>query len=128
AADRPAGDAPIVQAPVNRAPLFLPISHLRPGRMQPRTTFEGMDALVESVRQFALLQPIRVRPLASQPDAYEIVAGERRWRGAQKEQLDDVAVGVRSMDDRDALQLGLIENLQRSDLTAIDEAQGYRRL
>jgi ParB family chromosome partitioning protein len=96
--------------------------------MQPRTTFEDMDALVESVKEFGLLQPILVRPVAGQADSYEIVAGERRWRAAQKAQLHEVPVVVRTMGDQDALQLGLIENLQRADLTAIDEALGYRRL
>ena len=114
-------------APV-RAPLALPIGQLKAGRMQPRTTFEDMDALVESVKEFGLLQPILVRPVAGQAAAYEIVAGERRWRAAQKAQLHEVPVVVRTMGDQDALQLGLIENLQRADLTAIDEALGYRRL
>jgi ParB family chromosome partitioning protein len=96
--------------------------------MQPRTTFDDMDALVDSVKEFGLLQPILVRPVAGQADSYEIVAGERRWRAAQKAQLHEVPVVVRTMGDQDALQLGLIENLQRADLTAIDEALGYRRL
>ncbi len=112
----------------NRAPLALPIGQLRAGSMQPRTTFDDIDALVQSVSEFGLLQPILVRPIAGQADAYEIVAGERRWRAAQKARLHEVPVVVRSMDDQDALQIGLVENLQRSDLTAIDEAQGYRRL
>jgi ParB family transcriptional regulator, chromosome partitioning protein len=112
----------------NRPPITLPIGRLKPGKMQPRTTFEGLEALIESVKEFGLLQPILVRPIASEPDSYEIVAGERRWRAAQKAQLHDVPVVVRSMGDQDALQLGLIENLQRADLTAIDEAQAYRRL
>jgi ParB family chromosome partitioning protein len=114
-------------APV-RAPLTLPIGQLKAGRMQPRTTFEDMDALVDSVKEFGLLQPILVRPVAGQADSYEIVAGERRWRAAQKAQLHEVPVVVRSMGDQDALQLGLVENLQRADLTPIDEALGYRRL
>jgi ParB family transcriptional regulator, chromosome partitioning protein len=112
----------------NRPPLTLPIGHLRPGRMQPRTTFEDIDVLVESVKEFGLLQPILVRTIAGVSDSYEIVAGERRWRAAQKAQLHDVPVVVRPMGDQDALQLGLIENLQRADLTAIDEALAYRRL
>jgi len=111
-----------------RPPLTLPIGHLKPGRMQPRTTFEGLEALIDSVKEFGLLQPILVRPIASEPDSYEIVAGERRWRAAQKAQLHDVPVVIRSLGDQDALQLGLVENLQRADLTAIDEAQAYRRL
>jgi ParB family chromosome partitioning protein len=120
--------APAARPAPARAPLTLPIGQLKAGRMQPRTTFEDMDALVVSVKEFGLLQPILVRPVAGQPDAYEIVAGERRWRAAQKAQLHEVPVVVRNMGDQDALQLGLIENLQRSDLTAIDEALGYRRL
>jgi ParB family chromosome partitioning protein len=96
--------------------------------MQPRTSFEDIEVLVESVKEFGLLQPILVRPVAGTPDSYEIVAGERRWRAAQKAQLHDVPVVIRTMGDQDALQLGLIENLQRADLTAIDEAQAYRRL
>ena len=111
-----------------RAPLTLPIGQLKAGRMQPRTTFEDMDALVDSVKEFGLLQPILVRPVAGQTEAYEIVAGERRWRAAQKAQLHEVPVVVRTMGDQDALQLGLVENLQRADLTPIDEALGYRRL
>jgi ParB family chromosome partitioning protein len=114
-------------APV-RAPLALPIGQLKAGRMQPRTTFDDMDALVDSVKEFGLLQPILVRPVVGQADSYEIVAGERRWRAAQKAQLHEVPVVVRTMGDQDALQLGLIENLQRADLTAVDEALGYRRL
>ncbi len=96
--------------------------------MQPRTSFEGIEMLVESVKEYGLLQPILVRPLRDAADSYEIIAGERRWRAAQKAQLHDVPVVIRSIDDRDALQIGLVENLQRSDLTAIDEAQGYKRL
>jgi ParB family chromosome partitioning protein len=119
---------PASSAAPSRPPVTLPIGHLRPGKMQPRTTFDGLEALIDSVKEFGLLQPILVRPIASAPDSYEIVAGERRWRAAQKAQLHDVPVVVRSMGDQDALQLGLIENLQRADLTAIDEAQAYRRL
>jgi ParB family chromosome partitioning protein len=126
----PSAEAPAPAArplPV-RAPLTLPIGQLKAGRMQPRTTFEDMEALVDSVKEFGLLQPILVRPVAGQADAFEIVAGERRWRAAQKAQLHEVPVVVRTMGDQDALQLGLIENLQRADLTAVDEALGYRRL
>jgi ParB family chromosome partitioning protein len=112
----------------NRPPLTLPIGQLKPGKMQPRTSFEGIETLVESVREFGLLQPILVRPLRDAADTYEIIAGERRWRAAQRAQLHDVPVVIRSIGDMDALQLGLIENLQRADLTPIDEAQGYRRL
>lgn len=136
----PAAPAPAVVAPAastdndsvrpaaNRTPITLPIGQLKPGKMQPRTSFDGIEALVESVREYGLLQPILVRPLPGAADSYEIIAGERRWRAAQKAQLHDVPVVIRTIDDMDALQIGLVENLQRSDLTAIDEAVGYRRL
>ena len=122
------GNDPLPVLGSGRSPFALPITQLRPGKMQPRTTFEGLDPLVESVRVFGLLQPILVRPVSDKGDVYEIVAGERRWRAAQQAQLHEVPVVVRRIGDQDALQLGLIENLQRSDLTAIDEAHGYRRL
>ena len=112
----------------NRPPLTLPIGQLKPGKMQPRTSFEGIETLVESVREFGLLQPILVRPLRDAADSYEIIAGERRWRAAQRAQLHEVPVVIRSIGDMDALQIGLVENLPRADLTAIDEAQGFKRL
>lgn len=115
-------------SPGKLPPLTLPIGQLKPGKMQPRTSFEGIEMLVESVKEYGLLQPILVRPLRDAADSYEIIAGERRWRAAQKAQLHDVPVVIRTIDDQDALQIGLVENLQRSDLTAIDEAQGYKRL
>ncbi len=112
----------------SRAPLTLPIGQLRPGKSQPRTTFEGLEVLVDSVKQFGLLQPILVRPIRDEPEAYEIIAGERRWRAAQKAQLHDVPVVLRNLDELEALQLALVENLQRADLSPIDEAAGLRRL
>jgi len=108
-------------------PFTLPTAHLRPGPFQPRTTFEGLDSLIDSVRQFGLLQPILVRPTGD-PGAYEIIAGERRWRAAQQAQLHDVPVVVRPFDNLEALQIALVENLQRADLSPIDEAAGYERL
>jgi ParB family transcriptional regulator, chromosome partitioning protein len=125
--DYPSRDVANTYAP-NRPPLTLPIGQLKPGKMQPRSSFEGIETLVESVKEFGLLQPILVRPLRDAADTYEIIAGERRWRAAQRAQLHDVPVVIRSIGDMDALQIGLIENLQRADLTPIDEAQGYRRL
>ena len=128
AAVAPAAANSAPSRPPSRAPMTLPTAHLRAGKYQPRTTFENIDALVDSVRQFGLLQPILVRPIPNEPDSYEIIAGERRWRAAQKAQLHEVPVVVRTLDDLDTLQLALVENLQRADLTAIDEAQGYSRL
>ncbi len=74
------------------------------------------------------MQPILVRPVAGDASSYEIIAGERRWRAAQEAQLHDVPVVVRPFDNLEALQIALIENLQRTDLSAIDEARGYERL
>lgn len=113
-----------------RAPRSLPIEFLSPGPFQPRRKFdEGeMDRLVESIRTQGVLQPILVRPVEGKADRYHIIAGERRWRAAQKAKLHDVPVVVRPMSDRDALQIAIIENVQRQDLTALEEAEGYQRL
>jgi ParB family transcriptional regulator, chromosome partitioning protein len=123
----PAAAPPPPAAP-SRTPFTLPIAHLRAGPYQPRTTFDDMESLVDSIRRFGLLQPILVRPVFGDPNAYEIIAGERRWRAAQQAQLHDVPVVVRPFDNLEALQIALIENLQRTDLSAIDEARGYERL
>ena len=113
-----------------RAPRSLPIEFLSPGPFQPRRKFdEGeMDRLVESIRTQGVLQPILVRPVEGKADRYHIIAGERRWRAAQKARLHEVPVVVRPMSDRDALQIAIIENVQRQDLTALEEAEGYQRL
>ena len=107
----------------------VPIERLAPGRVQPRHRFEEeeLEALAASIRENGILQPILVRPAVS-GEGYEIVAGERRWRAAQRARLHEVPVIVRSLDDRQALELALVENVQRQDLNAIEEAEGYRRL
>jgi ParB family chromosome partitioning protein len=108
----------------------LPIAFLRPNRFQPRKSFgaEDLADLAESVREKGILQPILVRPIAGDPQAYEIVAGERRWRAAQQAKLHDVPVVVREMSDGEALELAIVENVQRSDLNAIEEAAAYHEL
>jgi ParB family chromosome partitioning protein len=108
----------------------VPIDLLRPSPFQPRRRFdaEQMSALVDSIRDKGILQPILVRRSADSPETYEIVAGERRWRAAQVAQLHEVPVIVRDLTDRDTLEVALVENVQRSDLTAVEEAQAYRRL
>ena len=95
---------------------------------QPRRHFDSaaMDDLIASVRAHGVLQPILVRPIAG--DRYEIIAGERRWRAAQAAGLHEMPAVVRSLDDRMAFEIALIENIQRSDLNAIEEARGYQRL
>ena len=107
----------------------VPIERLAPGRVQPRHRFEEeeLEALAASIRENGILQPILVRPAVS-GEGYEIVAGERRWRAAQRARLHEVPVIVRALDDRQALELALVENVQRQDLNAIEEAEGYRRL
>jgi len=113
-----------------RAPRSLPVEFLSPGPFQPRRKFDEaeMDRLVESIRTQGVLQPILVRPVEGKADRYHIIAGERRWRAAQKAKLHEVPVVVRPMSDRDALQIAIIENVQRQDLTALEEAEGYQRL
>ncbi len=108
----------------------LPIAWLKAGRFQPRTGFDParISELADSIRAHGLVQPILVRPVPGEVDRYEIVAGERRWRAAQEAQLHEVPVVVRPLEDRQALEIALIENLQRTDLSPIEEARGYRRL
>lgn len=107
----------------------LPIEFLNPTPLQPRRIFreEQLKELANSIRESGLLQPILVRP-GQMKDSYEIVAGERRWRAAQKAGLHEVPVVVRDLDNQDVLQISIIENVQREDLTPVEEAQGYSRL
>lgn len=109
---------------------MVPIEFLRPGGIQPRRHFDdnAIEALVESVREKGILQPLLVRRHPEQTNSYEIVAGERRWRAAQRAGLPEVPVVIKDLDDAEALEIALIENVQREDLTAIEEAEGYRRL
>jgi len=113
-----------------RAPRLVPIGNLHPGRLQPRRRFDpaALEALAASIRNQGVLQPLVVRPLADRPQHFEIVAGERRWRAAQRAELHEVPVVVKPLRDRDALEIALIENVQREDLTALEEAEGYRLL
>jgi len=107
----------------------LPLDQIRPGRLNPRKDFreEELAELANSIRQKGLVQPIVVRPDAAN-GGYEIVAGERRWRAAQRAGLHQVPVIVRELGDQEALELAIIENVQRTDLNAIEEATGYREL
>lgn len=113
-----------------RADLRVPIEKLRPNPDQPRRSF-GQDALEElaaSVREKGVIQPLIVRENPRGSGTYEIVAGERRWRAAQMAQLHDVPVLVRDLDDSEVLELAIIENIQRADLNAVEEAQAFRQL
>ncbi len=108
----------------------VPVEFLHPGRLQPRRHFdeESLSALAESIRENGVLQPILVRRDPGQPDAFEIVAGERRWRAAQIAQLHEVPIVIRELSDAETLQLAIIENVQREDLSPLEEADGYRQL
>lgn len=108
----------------------VPVEFLRPNRYQPRRDFDAdqIDSLVASIRQQGILQPILVRRDADDANAYEIVAGERRWRAAQLAQLHEVPVVIREMSDQEALEVALVENIQRQDLNPLEEALGFRRL
>jgi ParB family chromosome partitioning protein len=108
----------------------LPITQLRPNPRQPRRIFaeEELEALAESVRRQGVLQSVLVRPVPDADDSYEIVAGERRWRAAQKAQLHEIPVQILEISDRDALEIALVENVQRADLNPLEEAEGYHRL
>ncbi|HSV27923.1 MAG TPA: ParB/RepB/Spo0J family partition protein [Candidatus Omnitrophota bacterium] len=119
--------APPVAGASRNTQRTLAVSQMKPGKYQPRRQFDedAIADLVESVREKGVLQPILVRPYDG---AYEIIAGERRWRAAQRAQLHEVPVIVREMTDREALEVALVENLQRQDLSPLEEAEGYKRL
>jgi ParB family transcriptional regulator, chromosome partitioning protein len=108
----------------------VPVEHLHPGRFQPRRRFDedALEALAQSIAAQGVLQPLVVRPHRDRPGEYEILAGERRWRAAQRAKLHEVPVVLRDVADRDALEFALVENVQREDLNALEEADGYQRL
>ena len=122
-------ESPPAREPV-RAQRTVPTAFLRPNRFQPRKTFEPEDLrdLAASIREKGVLQPILVRPVAGDANVFEIVAGERRWRAAQLAKVHDVPVVVREMGDGEALELAIVENVQREDLNAIEEAAAYHEL
>ena len=107
----------------------LPIAFLKPNRFQPRRRFaeEDLKDLANSIREKGVLQPILVRPTGT-PDSYEIVAGERRWRAAQLAKLHEVPVTLRAFSDAEALEIAIVENVQRADLNAVEEAAAYQQL
>jgi len=118
-------DAP--SADVLKQAAQVPISRIIPNSYQPRTHFSDheLDSLTESIRKEGVLMPILLRPKG---DGYELIAGERRWRASQAAGLKDIPAVVRDVDDLQALELAIIENEQRDDLTAIESARAYRRM
>ncbi len=113
-----------------RSPRLAPIADIAPGPFQPRHRFDDaeLESLADSIRRRGIVQPILVRPDPDNRTPYQIVAGERRWRAAQRAQLHEVPVIVDRLDDREALEIALIENVQRENLGPLEEAGGYRRL
>jgi len=108
----------------------VPIEKLRPNPDQPRRTFddEALAELAQSIREKGILQPLIVRPVPGSDEMFEIVAGERRWRAAQRAGLHEAPVLVRDFNDTEVLEIGIIENIQREGLNAIEEAAAYRAL
>lgn len=113
-----------------RSPRQLPVERLEPSSLQPRHRFDQdeLESLAELIRANGILQPILVRRHPTKPDRHEIVAGERRWRAAQLAGLHEVPVLERAFSDREVLEMALVENVQRRDLSVLEEAEGYQRL
>ena len=125
-----AGSTAAGPAPTQSGLTDLPIEWINSGPWQPRRRFDtdSLAELAESIRSKGLVQPILVRPRAGATNRYELIAGERRWRAAQMAQLHTVPAIIRNLEDEEAHELALIENVQRADLSAVEEAEGYRQL
>lgn len=123
----PAESAP--SAP-RKAETLIDIALIKANPDQPRRTFteEALKELTSSVQEKGIIQPLILRRNPRDPDGYEIVAGERRWRAAQRAQLHQVPAIVRELDDTEVLEIAIIENIQRADLNAVEEAAGYKQL
>jgi ParB family chromosome partitioning protein len=108
----------------------VPIEYLKANPKNPRKQFdsEELDNLSASIREKGILQPILVRPVSGKKDQYEIVAGERRWRAAQRAGIHDVPVTLLEINDKEALEIAIVENVQRADLNPLEEAAGYENL
>ena len=108
----------------------VPVEHLEPGPFQPRASIDpdNLRELADSIRTRGVLQPLLARPHPTTHDRFQIIAGERRWRAAQLAGLHDVPVLVRALTNAEAMAAALVENLQRADLDAMEEAEGYQRL
>lgn len=124
------GDAAAPQSVTAPGVQLLPIGVLEPSPYQPRRHMDetALAELADSIAQRGILQPLLVRPHPSRAEEYQIIAGERRWRAAQRISLHEVPVLVRELSDADAMAAGLVENLQRADLNPVEEAEGYQRL
>jgi ParB family chromosome partitioning protein len=125
-----AAAAPAAPVPSNLPITRLPVDLLAPSSLQPRRHFDetALNELSASIAEKGVLQPLLVRPDPQHAGRYEIIAGERRWRASQRAQVHEVPVHVTNLSDAEVLEVALIENLQRQDLTAVEEARGYKRL
>jgi ParB family chromosome partitioning protein len=124
------GEPPATPLGEPAGPRPIPVEFLSPGPFQPRGPIDAasLAELTESVRVHGILQPLLARPDPQAPGRFQIIAGERRWRAAQAAGLHEVPTLLRDLSDADAMAAALVENLQRQDLNAIEEAEGYRRL
>lgn len=129
-ADIDSGPQAEVAKAANPSDTVLPIEKVSANPDQPRRDFkqEDLDDLATSIAARGIIQPIIVRPAPGNAGHYQIVAGERRWRAAQQAKLHEIPVLIRDFDDEELLEVGIIENVQRSDLNAVEEALGYRAL
>jgi ParB family chromosome partitioning protein len=129
---RPGDGAPRAEERMagGRLPAVLPIERIRSNPDQPRRDFaeRELNELADSIRQRGIIQPVVVRPDPGHPGDYQLVAGERRWRAAQRARLHEIPVVIRELDDRAVLELAIIENVQRTDLNPVEEASGYAQL
>ena len=115
---------------VQRGAQIVPIEAIRPSPFQPRRHFAEteLDSLAKSIREKGIVQPLLVRPVADAVADFELVAGERRWRAAQRVGLHEVPVVMRTLGDAEVMEIALVENLQREDLSPLEEAEAYSRL
>ncbi|MGH6762218.1 MAG: ParB/RepB/Spo0J family partition protein [Phyllobacterium sp.] len=125
--DKPVESKSTVATPLDQR---IPIEFIARNPRNPRRAFteSELDDLTQSIREHGIVQPVVVRPVVGAIDRFELIAGERRWRAAQRAGLDLVPVIIRDVDDRVALELAIIENVQRSDLNSVEEAMGYQQL
>jgi ParB family chromosome partitioning protein len=124
------GAESLAAATRSRGQQKVPIEFIRPNPRNPRRNFgeESLDELAASIKEKGIIQPLLARPVPGDAQAYEIIAGERRWRAAQRAGLHEVPIVSFEADDRQALELAIVENVQRADLDPLEEAAGYQRL
>ncbi len=124
------GPAVAAPAAVPKAEQVVPIEKIAPNPDQPRRSFaeDALEDLANSIREKGIIQPLILRTDPRNPSGFQIVAGERRWRAAQRAQLHEVPAIVRELDDTEVLEIAIIENIQRADLNAVEEATAYRQL